>query len=127
MKIRTFDVTGMGDEYEQAVQKMIWTGVQFLQKNNVTEFISKECPNIIGFVDNQGDIGKQFDDILEIAIPGHTGAMNQWATRHAKYINIHGYKNWASELDSKKQNESFEFEFDGDVDLDREPLVDTQI
>lgn len=120
MKIQTFELSGFGGEYEEAVQKMMWRGVEWLQKNGNPEFTSLQSENVIGVAINEGDTGKEFDRVITKEVEGCTGAMHQCATNHARYIAKNGYQNWFKLLSSTSREEDsqpFEFEFDGEIDL----------
>lgn len=122
MKIKTWDISGFGGSYEQGLQLMIWTGVEFLQKNGIKSFNSKQFTNIIGIADNQGEIGKAFDKAILDCVKeyGATGAMHQFATNHARYISEHGYKDWFERIREHRDGteQPFDFEFPGNIDLE---------
>lgn len=120
MKIKTWDLSGFGGDYENALQKMVWTGVEFLQKNNIKSFRSEQSPNLIGIAINQGETGKAFDKAILDCVKdyGASGAMHQYATNHARYIATHGYKKWFNELLEHREGQPFEFEYSGIVDLE---------
>lgn len=119
MTIQTFDLSGFGGEYEETVQKMVWAGVEFMQKNNAAEFPSRQYGGIYGVADNsRTPIGKKFDEAILSAAGdyGCSGAMHQCATNHALYIAKHGYNRWFKEL-SKRGEAPYEFEFNGTIQI----------
>ena len=127
MQIKTYDITGFPGEYEHATQKLLWTGLQFLQENNVTSFNSKQNENIIGVAINEGKIEEQFDNALKEVVQGFTGAMHQCATNHALYIHFNGYQKWCDKLESRDHdddddNKPYYYDFDGTVDLTNPPV-----
>jgi len=123
MKIKTWDMSGFGGSYESSLQLMTWTGVEFLQKNNIKSFQTEQNSQIIGVAINTGETGKAFDKAILDCVKeyGATGAMHQFATNHALYIAQHGYKNWFDRMQEhrKEIEEPFDFEFPGVVDLSR--------
>lgn len=125
MKIKTWDLSGFGGDYENALQLMVWTGVEFLQKNNIKSFRSEQSPNIIGIAINQGETGEAFDKAILDCVKdyGASGAMHQYATNHARYIATHGYKKWFNELLEHREEQPIEFEFPGIVDLEEGDVI----
>lgn len=118
MKIKTWDLSGMGGGYENACQQMLWDAVRFLFKNKTSDIMLKQSPQVYGLMFVEGKDGKAFEEAMMENVKDCTGAMHQCVSNHAFYIGKNGYDKWYSELkEGRRDEQSFEFEYQHEIDL----------
>ena len=114
--VKTWDISGMGGGYEEACQRMFWTGVKHLQEmQNPEELLQgrKEYVNIYGIC-KLPESFKECQKKMLAAVNGDcTGAMMQCVTGHLKYFAENGYDKWFAELQAaRKPEQPMEFDLE---------------
>ena len=100
--VKTWDISGMGGGYENACQKMLWTGVKYMKTlKNPQDVMDKE---------NVAECEKL---MLKAIGNDCTGAMMQKVTGHLHYIAKNGYEKWFKFMeDGRKPEQPTEFEWE---------------
>ena len=141
MKQKTVDISGFGRPgdkawgYEEACQKMLWTGIRYLSKLDVpldifkgthdTKLKASKDTKLFGAVDvkagdtieligilNTPDSCRELEKEMSDAVNSDvTGAMHQYVMGHLRYIAEHGVTGW---LDSFKDDKDRTYEIDVD-------------
>lgn len=106
--VKTWDISGMGGGYENACQKMLWTGLNYLLKFDHPEDFLKgrsEFKHIYGIVNLPFAFDECKEEMLKAVNNDCTGAMMQVVTGHLKYITHNGFDKWHEEMKAGRKNE----------------------
>ena len=98
--VETYDLTGMGGGYENACQKMLWTGVKYMEEKRNTKILDgrKESNNIYGIVHLPQTFDECRKEMLKAVDNDCTGVMMRCVTGHLHYIAKNGLEKWQSEM-----------------------------
>lgn len=120
--MKTFDISGFGDGYEECCQKMLTAGLKFLADRAAFDWDSySQYKNVIGFMTTDGADGKALDKVLLNAadkLGGSSGAMHQAVVNHLHYISNHSYREWLEQAAKRRPEDVYEID-----DPEREALV----
>jgi len=129
--VKTWDISGMGDGYEEACQKMLWTGIQYLSKIDNPERLLQGTHgmkakagkgNMLGIQEGETvefygicytpESFKECEDAMMKAVNNDcTGAMYQCVVGHLKFIAKNGLQKWHEELkQGRKDEQALEFD-----------------
>lgn len=122
--------------YEDACQKMLWTGIKYLSRiDNAIEIFrgthetimkAKQDTKLFGMIDVKAGDTVNFVGILDTPescrelesemmreVKDCSGAMHQFVMQHLRYIAEHGLQGWHKELKkSRKGEEPYDFDLD---------------
>ena len=96
----TYDLSGMGDGYEDACQRMLWRGVAFLDERRPPVEMwegAKEYQNVYGVMIVEGDDLKALETYIMRDIET-TGAMHQCVMGHLRFIHQNGIDGWRAHM-----------------------------
>ncbi len=114
--VKTWDISGTGGGYEEACQKMLWTGIKYLSKVDQPEQILKgrsEYKHIYGIVELPESFDECKEEMYKAVNNDCTGAMMQAVTGHLKFIATNGFKKWHEELKTgRKDEQALDFDLD---------------
>lgn len=127
MKVKTVELSGRGGGYEEACQKLLWIGIDWI-KDKPLEIWEKsddgqrnEGISTVGVYSTEHDALKELDKKFWALDYGISGMQHWTAMGHLKMIHHYGYKWWIAE--GKKHREPEDFK---EFDLDTIPLEATQ-
>ena len=106
--IKTWDLSGMGGGYEDACQKMLWAGVNYMKGVKNPQDIMKgrkTYKHIYGIVDMPDTFAECKKAMLKAVNNDCTGAMMQKVTGHLKYIVDNSYDKWFEHLKPYREPE----------------------
>ncbi len=111
---KTVDISGMGGDYENACQVMLWRGVAYLDERKPPVEMwkqTKQSPNIVGILITEGEDLKALEKYIVRDIEP-SGAMHQAVMNHIAYIHKHGQDGWLKE--GRKHGANF-YEWEGEL------------
>lgn len=128
--VETWEISGFGlNGYENACQKMLWTGIKYLSKLDCPLEIFKgthetklratkdtklfgavevkqgETINLVGILNTPESCRELEAEMMKSVDNDCTGAMHQYVMGHLKYIAEHGLQGWHKELQTHRQDE----------------------
>lgn len=134
--VKTWEISGMPDGYEEGCQKMLWTGIKYLSRIDNAEEIFKgmyepvmkakkdtklfgvidvkagETVELVGVLDTPESCRELESEMMK-ATPGCSGAMHQFVMGHLRYIAEHGLQGWHKELkEARKDENPYDFDLD---------------
>lgn len=118
MLVKTFNLSGFDGNYEEVCQKMLWSGILYLDK------MSKELPEGgKGILDGRTVLNNAYGlsvtpfafeeckkEMLKSVNDDCTGAMLQCVTGHLQFIEKNGIKVWEEKLKQSEQELVFDTE-----------------
>lgn len=108
--MKTIDISGMGGGYENECQKMVWAGIEFLNKEP-GEIFFKQNNNVHGVIDTSHDNRTQrLESYIVNASDDCTGAMVHSCMQHLWFISKNGLDKWLLEFNDQPDRY---FEWDG--------------
>jgi hypothetical protein len=120
-RMKTFDISGFGGEYELCCQRMLTAGLKFLSDKASFDWKGYiQFQNIIGLTIAKNDDCKALDKAIIAAAgeQGATGTMHQAVVNHLHYISRHSYYGWIDEATKNRPESIYEID-----DSERESLV----
>jgi len=90
-------LSGFGGGYEEACQKMLRAGLQWLEENPEADPLVTHNPQIYDIVNEENQAAKDLSAAVMAAIPDCSGAMHQAAMSHCLYIKKNGWENYVEE------------------------------
>lgn len=94
---RTIDISGMGEGYEDACQRMLWRGVQYLAERQPPIEMwegTSQSPVIVGVLLTEGEELLSLEKYVMAGCRGASGAMHQAVMNHLAWIHKKGQEDW---------------------------------
>ncbi len=95
-------ISGFGGDYEEACQKMVIAGMQWLDEHPLATPEFKEFKNIFGLTTDENEAMKEMQKAMNSVIKGATGAMMQACTKHIIYASKHGWDKYLEDVLSEE-------------------------
>ena len=96
---------GVGSEYELACQKMVVSGMEWLDRHKEANPTFKEYKNVYGLTANENQDMKEMQSFMNKAIDDEaSGAMMQACTKHVLYAKKHGWEKYLEEIQKTEEN-----------------------
>lgn len=96
---------GVGSEYEIACQKMVISGMEWLDKHKEANPTFEEYKNVYGLTANENQDMKEMQSFMNKAIDDEaSGAMMQACTNHVLYAKKHGWEKYLEEIQKTEEN-----------------------
>jgi hypothetical protein len=98
------DLSGFGQDsgYENACQKMLQKGYEWLQEHPNAILTAKSYKNVYGIFDPESVDAKKLSGIIVKEVPDCSGAMHQMVMLHLFYIHQHGVDKWIKDVREKR-------------------------
>lgn len=95
------DISGFGKDtpYEDACQKMLQAGYDWLVDNGKADLKAKTLKGVYGVLEPNSPDAEALSKAVTGAVPDCTGAMHQAVMGHLFFINKNGVDKWKSELE----------------------------
>lgn len=102
-----YDISGMGGGYEEACQKMLQAGYDWLvdrrekarmEKGTSLNLQTSGFKGVYGIIEPESEDAKELSKAVTDAVDDCTGAMHQAVMGHLFYINKHGIEAWKKEV-----------------------------
>jgi hypothetical protein len=96
-----FNISGMGDDYEESCQIMLQAGFEWLENNKTkTEKLKTETWELLCRL-RSGEAKELYNEITQ-SVEDCTGAMAQAVLGHLWYISVNGIEKWKSEAKKRR-------------------------
>ena len=101
MLMKTLDISGMGDSYEEGCQRILWLGLEWIKDKPLDvwdkTYTYKDVSGILETGEKMDGLEKilSADEFLNQG--GMTGAMHQFSLNHLYQIHKNGYLWWLGE------------------------------
>ena len=97
--MKTIDISGFGGAYEATCQKMLLSGVKFLNEHPNFDFrVYSPGPQEFGLIIGEGETAEALDKAISEGVEP-SGAMHQGVISHLAYIHLHGYDVWLADAE----------------------------
>lgn len=92
-------ISGFGGSYEEACQKMVVAGLEWLDAHPQADPQFKGYKNIYGIINEENDDAKALSKVVVDASGGDcTGAMHQASITHILWIKANGWDKYLTEI-----------------------------
>lgn len=110
--MKTVDISGFGEGYENTCQLMLRNGERFFKENPeiAKKAVYKGFSGVTGILNSESLEAKQLDTAILEGNDDATGAMHQIVVSHLMFIMKKGREAWVRELGSKKPGRIFEWD-----------------
>ena len=88
------NISGMSTKYEEECQKMLMSGINWLEDNPMSNPEFKSIPGVYGVISNQNSDADLLSKEITDAVDDCTGAMHQCVVSHLMVIKKIGYDKW---------------------------------
>ena len=98
VKFKSVSISGFGGGYEDACQRMLWLGMEWIKDKNKSIWVKAHGYDngpiqFYGIYHTEGQL-KDLEKIWDDKIDDYTGAMHQAVMQHLRYIHENGYEKW---------------------------------
>lgn len=101
----TYEISGMGEAYENMCQRMLWRGVAHLEKVKPPIEMwkgAKSYPGVMGVLSTEGDELLALEEAMVPEGEDITGIMHQAVMQHLFYIHVNGLDAWRAALEEHR-------------------------
>ena len=96
------EISGFGEEYEEACRRMLNAGLEWLDNNPDAEPLVTENPNIYGIVEEHGKEAKQLSKAIASSVPDCSGAMHHAVISSCLWIKENSWEEYCTMMRERK-------------------------